>query len=267
MIAPPSAVQLPHVDASGAKATDVMQVLAAILSSQTPPVLPGQTYRIAKLDCGSGCTFQVQIDGGQPIDISVKPPSSLAKNLWDALTAAGAVPCGGDGKSGPSLSALNMTISANAVQFDDVSIYEPLPAPNVVAMGTAAQGVVAAFAAAGINDCDPSRKVFLGCNNIGRPPDCGTMWIPLKKVGSSWLRDTCVGSAIERGTVFDADRSLALWRSILAAAQSGGFHPPVGTIEQTNSVDARFFTWDGTSLGLSLTTSTLTSSPAPSGGQ
>jgi hypothetical protein len=267
VIAPPSTVQLPHVDASGAKATDVVRVLEAILSSQAPPVSPGQMYRIAKLDCGSGCTFQVQIDGGQPIDVSVKPPSSLAKDLYDALSAAGAVPCGGDGKSGPSLSTLNMTASANAVHFDDVSIYEPLPAPNVVATGTPAQGVVAAFAAAGINDCDPSRKVFLSCNNIGHPPDCVTMWIPLQKVGSSWLRDTCAGAAITRGAVVDADRSLGLWRSILAAAQSGGFHPPTGTIEQTNSVDARFFTWDGTSLGLSLYTSTLTSSPAPSGGQ
>ncbi|MEA2699455.1 MAG: hypothetical protein QOI66_3726 [Myxococcales bacterium] len=257
VIPPPAAVQLPHVDATGTKAADVVNALVAILSSQMPAISPGQMYRIDTLGCGGGCAFQVQIDGGPSMKVSIGQASPLAQTLYDALAAAGAVPCGGDGKSGPSVNVANLTATTDQLHFDDVSHDAPLPAPEVVATGSAAQGVVAAFAAAAVNDCDPSRKVFVTCNNLSGRPSCAYQATPLEKVGSSWLRNICQGANTTMPHVLGPDPSLAMWRAILAAAQAGGFQPTRGTLEQTNSVDARYFTWDGVSLGFSLGTSTL----------
>jgi hypothetical protein len=257
VIAPPAAVQLPHVDATGAKAADVVNTLAAILSSQMPAISPGQMYQIDTLDCGGGCAFQVKVDGGQSMKVSLGQASPLAQTLYDALAAAGAVPCGGDGKSGPSVNVANLTATPDQLHFDDVSHDTPLPAPEVVATGSAAQDLVAAFAAAAINDCDPSRKVFVTCNNLSGRPSCAYQATPLQKVGSSWLLNSCTGSNTTMSQVLGPDPSQAMWRAILAAAGAGGFQPKRGTLEQTNSVDARYFTWDGASLGFTLATSTL----------
>jgi hypothetical protein len=151
----------------------------------------------------------------------------------------------------------NMTASADELHFDDVSNDEALPAPNVRATGAVAQAVVSAFASAGLGDCDAARKVFVMCDNLSGRPNCYYRWTPLQKVGSSWLLNTCVGAPTINGGPIGVAPSLALWQSILAAAQAGGFRPTSGTLEQTNSVDARFFSWDGSNLEFSLGTSTL----------
>jgi hypothetical protein len=130
--------RLPHVTASGANATAITQALDAIFASQTPPVAPGEPYALQKMDCvdldvptgpsGYECSLQVEADGGQPIAVTVNPPSVLAQNLFNALTAAGSTTC--VDPHGVRVMLENVTVSTNDVQFDDASNYESFPAPT-----------------------------------------------------------------------------------------------------------------------------------------
>src|SRR5262249_29236352 len=103
-IAPPSTATLPHGSATGAKAAGITKALDAIFAAQTPPVIPGATYSIAKLSCsylqtifkdanGPRCGFAVTTAGGQTKSIELSPPSTLAQDLMTALIAAGSVHC------------------------------------------------------------------------------------------------------------------------------------------------------------------------------
>ncbi len=253
--------QLPHVSVSGTKVTAITQSLDAIFASQSPPIAAGSAYAIPNLDCadveppmgtsGYACTFEIRIAGAQPIAVTLAQPSTLAQTLFEALTAAGAATC--DLSFGPHVVLASMTVSAGAVQFDDTSSYQAFPAPNVVAHGADAKSVIDAFSAAGIDDCDPTRTVFLVCNTLSGAPSCGTQWMPLVKLGSSEAIPVCAGSgATSPGATLAAAPSLAIWKAISAAATDAGFQPSNGTIAQATVVNARYFTWDGASLGFTL---------------
>jgi hypothetical protein len=252
-IAAPFRVQLPHLTASSANATAIEQALDAIFAAQSPPLSPGATYAIPTLDCaapgGYECVFQLQVGGGQPSTVTLPPPSTLAQNLATALTTAGAQGCPGKESSG-AVQVANMTVSGNAVQWDDPSQYAAFPAPNLTITGPDARSVVDAFAAGGIDDCDPTRYVFLVCGTQGgAAPQCSYQWMPLTKVGTSQAVPVCTGAgATSPGATLTSAASLTLWQAILRAATDSGFVPQEGTVAQANVVNARYFTWDGSTL-------------------
>jgi hypothetical protein len=263
-IARPSAAQLPHVDASGTQATDIVQALAALYAAQTPPLSPPATHVITSLFCSeTSCSFTVKI-GASPTEVKGDKPA-LAKALFDALKAAGAVPCGGDPKSsGSSIKAADMNVSANQVQFDDVSTYSHGWAPNVVAGGAAGQGLLSAFAFAAINDCDPSSSVFMICTNFAGHPQCGYQRRPYQKVGSSWFLNSCLGTGgMQPGDDLSNDQSFRMWQAILVAAQAAGFKSNDGPIEGTTVINAHFFTWDGSTARFFLLTGGATPPSMP----
>jgi hypothetical protein len=195
---------------------------------------------------GYQCDFQVQVSGGQLTTIRLSPPSTLAQNLLDALTASGAMTCAGKESSG-GVTVANVTVSAAGVQYDDTSQYEAFPAPNEVVHGADAESLVSAFAAAGIDDCDPTRYLFLVCTQNGAPV-CSYEWMPLQSVGSSYALPVCSGGVTTPGPTLAAAPSLAIWRAIQAAATDTDFKPLDGTIAQATVVNARYFTWDGSTL-------------------
>jgi len=278
IVGPAPKSQLPHVTASGSDAMQVGQALDAIFASQTPPVSPGQDYVLSRLTCvdvqvplattGYECSAEVQTDGGQPIAVNANAPSALAQNLFDALTAAGSTTC--VDPHGVRTDLQNIVVSPAEVQFDDGSNYQPFPSPNVTVAGADAQAVMMALARAKIDDCDPSRSVFIICNSFGGSPSCGYQWLSLQTVGSSELVPVCgPGSGgTTQGATLDVASSVAIWQSILSAATAARFQPMSGTIEQTTVVNARYFTWDGSSLGFMLVTGdAMPPGPAADAGQ
>jgi hypothetical protein len=145
-----------------------------------------------------------------------------------------------------------MSVGGSQVQYDDTATFGPFPAPNVSVRGADATSVVSAFAAAGIDDCDATRYVFLVCTAIGGPPTCSYQWMPLVASGSAEAFPVCMGSVESPGGSVTATASLAVWQAILAAAGSAGFQPSSGTLAQTTVINARYFTWDGTTLTFTL---------------
>jgi len=185
----------------------------------------------------------------------------LAKDLFDALEAAGSTIC--DDPHGSRIDLEKMTLSASAAQYDDASIFQTFPAPNVVARGADAKTLIDAIAAAGIDDCDPTRNAYLICNALSGAPDCGYQWLPFVKVGASELLPSCGPvSGVTPGGTLTAAASLAVWQSILRAAKNAGYQPSSGTIDQTTVVNARYFSWDGSNLGFTLVTGNA-SPPTP----
>jgi hypothetical protein len=261
-IAAPLDAHLAHVSATGANATAIAQALDVLFAAQSPPVNPGQTYAIPTLDCGDveppfggggyACTLQVQpSSSGAAIAITANPPSTLAQGLYDALNAAGAITC--DQSHGPHVVLQSMTVSPGGVQYNDVSHEASFPTPNLVVHGPDADSLVAAFAAAGIDDCDPTRYVFLICGTLSGAPSCSYQWMPLDKVGSSYALPTCGSGVASLGPTLPAAPSLAIWRAIQTAATDTGFHPLNGTVAQATIVNARYFTWDGSTLTVTMT--------------
>jgi hypothetical protein len=153
------------------------------------------------------------------------------------------------------VSLRNVSVNSNGAQFDDGSNYASIPEPNVIVRGMPAQNLLSALAAAGINDCDPTRTVFLICNSFGGAPNCGYQWQAFQMVGSSELLPTCGPSATtSQGATLDAASSSSIWRAVLAAATASGFRPSSGTLAQTTVINARYFSWDGSNLGFTLVT-------------
>lgn len=273
-IAPPSCARLPHVTAAGAKAATIVKALDAILTAQTPPIRPGRRYSMTEVICGNlyvsmggaqghYCSLQVRINGGRVHKIGLEAPSDLAKDLFDALADSGAMTCDDMGHQ-YRIALKKVELSATRVQYDDASTYGTVPAPNVVVHGRDAKHIIRALAEAGIDDCDPMRKLALICNRFSGEPSCGVNWIPLERVGSSELLMACgAASGLPQpgGDISDA-ASLAIWNSILAGAAKAGYRPPSGTINQTTVINALWFSWDGAELGLTLTTG---NTPLPDG--
>ena len=89
--------------------------------------------------------------------------------------------------------------------------------------------------------------------------------MPLQTVGSSDLIPMCMGEGETwPGPSIDASASMGIWQAILTAAMDAGFQPMSGTLAQTTVINARYFTWDGTSLTFSLVQGNATP-PAPPG--
>jgi hypothetical protein len=253
--------QLPHVVAGAAQAAAIFAAVDAIVAAQPEPVASGQSYAISDLSCrdytlpmmtGTQCSFAVQIDGGQTLGMASQSEAQ-AEDLLAALTAAGASGC--DDPHGNYVALATLTLSATAAQFDDNSLYETIPLPNVVAQGATAKSIVDAFAKAGIDDCDATRSAFLICNLAGGKPSCGYQWYSVVKVGTSELLTACgptSGDATPGGDFSDA-ASLTVWNAILAAAKAAGFQPDNGgAIDVTTVINARDFSWDGDKLGINL---------------
>jgi hypothetical protein len=265
------------VTVSGANAAAIMQALDAIFASQTPPVSPGTAYSLPSLDCsdiavpgdsGFECLLALGADGGSQIEVSDITASAvgatdggedtdaggsmLAQNLFNALAAAVSMPC--VDPHGVHIQLQNVSVTANEIQFDDASNYATFDAPNILVRGPDAQGVISAFAAAGVDDCDPTRNLFIVCNALGgAAPSCGHEWMTLATVGASILESVCgPGGGTEPEPPFDAPTSLAIWNAIIKAASDAGFEPMNGTIAQTTVINADYFTWDGTTLAFLL---------------
>jgi hypothetical protein len=278
IVRPAPESKLPHVTVFGSSAMQLRQALDAIFAAQTPPVSPGQAYVLSSLSCvdvqvplattGYECSAEVQRDGGLPIAANANAPSALAQSLFDALTAAGSTTC--VDPHGVRVDLRNIEVSPAEVQFDDASNFQPFPAPNVMVRGADAQAVMMALGRAGIDDCDPTRSVFIICNSFSGTPNCGYQWLSLQIVGSSELVPSCgpgSGGATQ-GASLEAASSVAIWQSILTAATTAHFQPLSGTIQETTAVNARYFTWDGSSLGFTLVTGNATPpSPAADAGQ
>jgi len=269
-IGPAPQSELPHVSVSGTGATAIAEAVNAIASMQAFPVSLGDTYLLAGLACtdldvpfspsGYECSLQVAQDGGPPVTISTSVPSTLAQNLFGALMAAGSTTC--VNPHGVHEQLLNVVVGPNSVQFDDASNYSPFPAPNVIVQGMTAQSIVAAFAAAGIDDCQYGRNAFVICNSFGGAPSCGWQWMSLETVGASELLPTCgPDSTTSPGGSLDATSSVTLWQSILAAAMAANFQPPSGNLSQTTVINASYFAWHGDMLGFTLVTGNATPPP------
>jgi hypothetical protein len=138
-------------------------------------------------------------------------------------------------------------VTATEIQFDDASNYATFDAPNIRVRGADAQAVISAFAAAGIDDCDPTRNLFIVCNTGGGAPGCGHEWMDLATVGASELLPVCgPGGGTQAEPPFDAATSLTIWNAIVKVAADAGFQPMNGTMAQTTVINADYFTWDGT---------------------
>jgi hypothetical protein len=257
--APPFA-QLPHASASGAKATAVVKALDAIMAAQIPPLAPLPAYAIPNLGCSNGtqaaCSFEIKTGGTQSISVSTMSSPSLAEGLFNALRDAGSTPCTGFAGKVPGggieeIFLENVSASASDVQFEDASQFKDFFTQNVVAHGADAQSVVAAFKAAGIDDCDTTRKVFIICNGSFDAPSCGYQWM---KEGNGGVVHSCGGLMASAGGDFRPDASRAIWRSLLTAAEHAGFESANGPIAQTSTINARFFILDGSDLRFSLNT-------------
>jgi hypothetical protein len=305
-IGPPQAVSLPHVEATGTQAQAVVSAVSAIFAAQAPPVDPGaSSYSFSSVDCGdlstpfeSGyqCSIALDSDGGT---VNVEDSMSsgdggaqpLAQNLYSALGAAGAMACQ-DPAHGDFIRLQDVAATASDLKFTDISKYDTVTAvwtPNLVVQGADAAGVIAALAAAGIHDCDPSRFLSLVCSTSdpSTPAGCGYGFQPLVDVNGSYLNDTCdpdvpVDAGCVPGTSDDgggcvvdpfsltqlgASQAAAIWGSILTAAKDAGFQPLNGTVAQATVLNAAAFTWDGTTLRFNLTVDDAVPPPSPSGGE
>jgi hypothetical protein len=285
----PPTSQLPHVTVSGATAMAILQALDAIFASQTPPVSPGAAYSLPSLDCsdiavpgdsGFECLLALGADGGSQIDVSDITASAagatdagedtdaggtmLAQNLFNALAATVSMPC--VDPHGVHVQLQNVSVTASGIQFDDASNYATFEAPNIQVRGPDAQSLISAFAAAGLDDCDPTRNLFIVCNTQGGAPGCGHEWMTLATVGASILEPACgPGGGTQAEPPFDAPTSLAIWNAIIKAASDAGFQPMNGTIAQTTVINADYFTWDGTTLAFLLVADDPTLPPSPPG--
>lgn len=275
-IAPPSHARLPHVTATEEKAAMIVKALEAILAVQTPPlpIHPEKRYSLPAVVCrdvyaqGYDCWLQIRNGEHRIQEISVRTssdlPTDLANALFEALADSGAEACD-DFSHQNRIALLNVHLSANKVQYDDASTYQTVPAPNVVVRGKDAKNLLRAIAEAGISDCDPKRKLFLVCNNFSGAPGCSVSWKDLKQVGSSELVYAC-GPASDPTTwerELSDSASLAIWKSILTGATKAGYQPSQGTIDQTTVINAVWFSWDGSKLGLTLVTSNETPPDGP----
>jgi hypothetical protein len=257
--APPFA-QLPRARESGAKATAIAQALDAIMAAQIPPLAPLPAYAIASLGCSNGtqaaCSFELKTGGAQPLSVTTMSSSSLAEQLFNALKAAGSTSCAGlagkiPGGGIEEIFLENVSVSASDVQFEDASQFKDYFTQNVVAHGADAQGVVAAFKAAGIDDCDTTRKIFIICNGSFEAPSCGYQWM---KQGNGEAVHSCGGLMASAGGDLRPDAARAIWLSLLTAAQHAGFESTNGPVAQTSTINARFFVLDGPDLRFSLNT-------------
>jgi hypothetical protein len=170
----------------------------------------------------------------------------------NAIDEAGADPCFGIHIS-PSLVAKNMTVSADEVKFGDASILDVIESPNLVVHGESAQRIVDAFAAAGLSDCDRTRKLFLVCGtNDAGEASCGSTWQSVVPYGSATLQSqgecgpTPGGGA---GPTLTNEAALRVWQAILTGAEDAGYQPEDGPIAEMDVINATFFQWDGSSLG------------------
>jgi hypothetical protein len=274
-LAPPPGEELPHVSVTGTTATAITQALDAIFASQTPPISPGQTYSIPTLDCRSAenpsgtsvlCTMEVAIGGGEPIPVRMSEASSaLALDLLEAFLAAD-LACAD--AHGLNIHIKNMSVSPEAVEYDDRTKLDVFPPPNVVVRGMAAQNVVDAVAAAGINECgSDDGKVRFVCDTLGDGLSCSFIWWPTEKVGSSELIQVCgaMGPSLDPNDLLPvpAAASPALWQSILAAAEEAGYQPLNGTLAEATVLNADFFRWNGSSLGFRVIVDNIQGSPQP----
>ncbi len=260
--------RLPHVTGSATDATRVASAIDAIVAADAPSQKAATTsYALKTLDCsdvetpeqgpnGGGwtCSLAVAIDGAAPVTIEDKQASARSKELHDALTAAGAKECN-DLAHGNFVRLANVTVgvSTPALAFDDASNDHLPPDPNVVATGSAATDVVAAMKGAAIDDCNVTSKAFVVCTAMGGPPTCSYERQNLDTVAGSALVPACMPGETTAGGNVDAGASKTLWSALLGAAKSAGYKPLNGTLDQATVVNASFFSWDGTTLGLTLT--------------
>lgn len=263
-IGPPVGAALPRVASAGAPATTVASEIAALLAARESPIALGaQTIAMQNLFCsktftplgaGATCSLDVSIDGGAPVEIGTPSPD-LAESLFGALIDGGASACQDFAhRDSLHLSHVVINLSKGSLEFDDASQYSLPPSPNVRASGAEAAAVVAAMESANINDCDPSRTAFVVCNKQAETPACSTTFFPLEQVGESALVNICLPPLADAATVqLGAPEALTLWNAISGAAAASGYAPLHGTIEQATIINAKHFTWDGTSVGFLLT--------------
>jgi hypothetical protein len=258
--------------AIGSTASAINQAVDAILTAQTPPLPSGPGTTFPSVSCadvsppfggasGYTCTLEVQVGSSAPVTITLPVPSPLAQALYTAIVSAGTMPC--FSKASTTIDLANLSVTSLRAEYDDGSNDQPFDPPNVVVQGADAQAILDAFSSAGIDDCDPTRYVFLECNRLGGSASCGAQFMPLDMVGSSDLVPLCFGAGQTwPGPSIDAAASTALWQSILTAATDAGFQPTSGTLAETTVINARYFTWDGTNLTFSLVQGNATP-PAP----
>jgi hypothetical protein len=258
-VAPPPRQDLPRVTVGGPEAAEIIRALETALASSSIAV--GSSYEIEQLDCSNvstpqaeavSCLFDVKVDGGQSVAIDTGDAVSAAQAIFDAFTGAGAMPCIDAHRD--SISLRELSVAQGAVEFADASIYSKQPAPNVNVTGSTARGLVDAFKSAGIDDCNPERRVFLACHTVtGGGVECGYQLHPVVQVEDSWLQDTCRLQPVEPGGVLDGAQSLQLWGALLAAAKASNYQPLNGTLDEASVVNASTFSWDGEELSFSFT--------------
>ncbi len=167
--------------------------------------MPGDTGVECSLAFGTDAGSQIEVsdiaasapgatDGGQATDAG---EATLAQNLYTALASAVAMPC--FDPHGVHVQLQNVaSVAANEIQFDDASNYATFRAPNILVRGPDAQAVISAFAAAGIDDCDPTRNLFIVCNTGGGAGRvCGHEWMNLVTVGAV---HTAAGAGLRLGS-------------------------------------------------------------------
>lgn len=276
-IAPPPHVALPHVASSGTQGKAVIQAIDALLAAQQPPLARGRkSYAMQEVSCrniftpsaqGSSCSLAVSIDGRAEVSITTPTGSDLATKLNEALIDAGADDCN-DFAHGDFLRLKNvaMNIVSSKVEFDDGSNYALPGPPNVRAGCAAGASVLQAMEAASINDCDPTRTVFIVCNKFAGTPRCSRTFFPLENVGGSQLANICVPTPAVGPTVqIGAAEAANLWKALLEAAAASGFQPSHGTLAQTTVINAKQFTWDGAFVAFDLLADNPQPPPPPTG--
>ena len=273
-IAPRPEPQLPHGSVQGAAATTIKQWVEKILAAQTPPIAPGRSYAFQRLACrnldtpfssGRGCSFEVQIDGAEALKVSVEDPAPFASDLYEALDAADIEAC--NDPHGTFFELIDTTLTEDSLAYTNTSNYEGYPAPNLTVYGNDAKNILAAFAAAGLNDCDPIHKVFLLCGIQAGAAQCDYLRLALDQVGTAILLSTCGPSGgTTRGGDLTPEASRAVWNAISLAAKNAAFSD--GPIEGATLLNANWFSWDGRELGMRLILSdavppTLAGPPPP----
>lgn len=258
-VAPPPRQDLPRVTVGDPEASEIIGALETALAARSVAV--GSSYEIGQLDCSNvstpqaeavSCLFDVKVDGGQPVEVDTADAGSTAQALFDAFTSAGVMPCIDSHRD--SIGLRDLSIAQGVVEFADASIYSKQPAPNLNVTGSTARGLLDALESAGIDDCNPERRVFLACHTVtGGGAECGYQLHPVVEVGNSWLQDTCRLQPVEPGGVLDGTQSLQLWGALLAAAKAGNYQPPNGTLDEASVVNASTFGWDGEELGFVFT--------------
>jgi hypothetical protein len=222
----------------------------------------GDSYEARTLDCtmvhlpGSSPTFECAIDyragSGDYTTVTLAPPSDAARLLLAAFVNAGAHPLN-DPAHGGFLKAANVTLARDAVTFDDRSQYFPPPAPNASVTGDPAQAVLDAMVGAGIRDDQETGDLFIVCSTIQGAPSCGY----------DFIQPDYFGTSIGGGPV-PASSAAPLWTALVSAATAAGIQPiDDGSGNPVNVVNARAFSFDGTTLRANLLTSTAVPPPPP----